>query len=146
ELCRYLDILNDKAYFFNTNRLDIDDYKLAPGHFIQIAIQSATPEQLQAVDSIWTRYTRKIRKAMNGPEILEILKDISDQRPDLKNDDPEWAVIFKEKVYEHAQLQVAAIHEAIEDLEKEMRAQLDSMDDKGAETSPLYERVLMRLL
>ena len=146
ELYRNLDILNDKAYFFKINRLDIDDYKLVPGHFIQIAIQSATPEQLQVVDSIWTRYTRKIHKALNGPEILEILKDISDQRPDLKNDDPEWAAVFKEKVYEHAQLQVAAIHEAIEDLEKEMRAQLDSMDNKGAETSPLYERLITRWL
>lgn len=40
----------------------------------------------------------------------------------------------------------AAIHEAIEDLEKEMRAQLDSMDNKGAETSPLYERLITRWL
>lgn len=147
ELYRNLDILNDKAYFFKTgSSLQIDDYKLAPGRFIQIAIQSATPEQLQTVEAIWTRYTRKIRKATEGPPILEILRDISDQRPDLKNDDPEYAEVFKGKVYEHAQLQVAAIHEAIEDLEKEMRAQLDSMDNKGAETSPLYERLIAHWL
>jgi len=147
ELYNKLDILNDKEFFFKSgSRLDIDDYKFAPGQFIHTTIQSATYEQLQKVTAIWIRYVNKIRKTLAGPDILNILYDIGQDHPGLLHGSAEYDDLMKEKLFEHAQLQVAAIHEAIEDLEKEMTAQIESMDDKRAETAPLYERVLMRLL
>jgi hypothetical protein len=143
ELYNKLDILNDKEFFFKSgSRLDIDDYKFAPGQFIQTTIQSATYEQLQKVTAIWIRYVNKIRKAQSGPALLDILRDIGQAHPDLRSGDPKYDDLMKEKLFEHAQLQVAAIHEAIEDLEKEMTAQIESMDDKRAETAPLYERLI----
>lgn len=146
ELYNKLDILNDKEFFFKSgSRLDIDDYKFAPGQFIQTTIQSATYEQLQKVTAIWIRYANKIRKTLAGPDILNILHDISQDHPGLLHGSAEYDDLMKAKLFEHAQLQVAAIHEAIEDLEKEMTAQIESMDDKRAETAPLYERVLHRL-
>lgn len=147
QLYRLLDLLNDKDRFFKSgSRLDSDDYNFAPGQFIQGTIQSATPAQLQRVTDIWMSYVKKIRKALQGPQFLEILRDISEEHPGLTQNDPKYSEIFNEKIYHHAQLQVAAIHEAIEDLEKEMTAQIESMDDKGAETSPLYERLITRWL
>ena len=133
ELYNKLDILNDKEFFFKSgSRLDIDDYKFAPGQFIQTTIQSATYEQLQKVTAIWIRYVNKIRKTLEGPELLNILHDISQDHPGLLHGSAEYDDLMKEKLFEHAQLQVAAIHEAIEDLEKEMTAQIESMDDKRA--------------
>ena len=147
ELYNKLDILNDKAFFFKSgSRLDIDDYTFAPGQFIQSTIQSGTPAQLQKVTDIWMNYVKKIRKAQAFPDLLNILYDISQERPDLLHGSSEYDDLMKEKLFEHAQLQVAAIHEAIEDLEKEMTAQIESMDDKRAETSPLYERLITRWL
>jgi hypothetical protein len=147
ELHRLQRLLNDKEMFNrHGNVLIPNEHRLAPGLFIQRAIQSITPDQLQTVESIWTHYVNNIRKAQRGIDILDALTDIFEQRPNLKREDPEYAELLKEKLYEHAQLQITAIHEAIEDLEKEMRAQLDAMDDKGTETSPLYERLITRWL
>ena len=147
ELYVLLDALNDKDNFFKTgSRLNIDDYTFAPGQFIQSTIQSGTPAQLQKITDIWISYVKKIRKAQSGPDLLNILHDISQERPDLLHGSSEYDDLMKAELFEHAQLQVAAIHEAIEDLEKEMTAQIESMDDKRAETSPLYERLINRWL
>lgn len=46
-------------------------------------------------------------------------------------------------------VRVRSSHDTVEDvdaLESEMTAQIESMDDKGVETSPLYERLMRRWL
>lgn len=126
------------------SRLDVDDYRFGPGHFIQHTIQSATPEQLQQVNAIWDSYTKKIRAALRGPNYLQMLEDIKGNNPDMSED--EFNKLSVDYLRNFASKQLVALRDAVDTLETEMTAQLESMDDKSVDTTPLYERLIKRWL
>ena len=138
-------IVRNRATFFESgSRLDIDDYVSALGRFNRNTIQSATPEQLQRVEAIWTRFVITLRAASSGPNYLQMTKDITGRHPGASND--EIDELMKDYIYDHADGQVDELERAIEDLETEMTAQIKSMDDKSVEQSSLYEALLIELL
>ena len=138
-------IVRNRATFFESgSRLDIDDYVSALGRFNRNTIQSATPEQLQRVEAIWTRFVITLRAASSGPNYLQMTKDITGRHPGASND--EIDELMKDYIYDHADGQVDELERAIEDLETEMTAYIESMDDKGVDQSSLYEALLTKLL
>ena len=138
-------IVRDRSKFFEGGtRLDIDDYVSALGRFNRTTIQSATPEQLQRVEAIWTKFVITLRAASSGPNYLQMTKDITGRHPGASND--EIDELMKDYIHAHAAGQVDELERAIEDLETEMTAQIKSMDDKSVEQSSLYEALLIELL
>ena len=138
-------IVRDRSKFFEGGtRLDIDDYVSALGRFNRTTIQSATPEQLQRVEAIWTKFVITLRAASSGPNYLQMTKDITGRHPGASND--EIDELMKDYIHAHAAGQVDELERAIEDLETEMTAQIKSMDDKSVEQSSLYEALLTKLL
>ena len=138
-------IVRDRATFFESgSRLNIDDYVSALGRFNRNTIQSATPEQLQRVEAIWTKFVITLRAASSGPNYLQMTKDITGRHPGASND--EIDELMKDYIYDHADGQVDELERAIEDLETEMTAYIESMDDKGVDQSSLYEVLLTKLL
>ena len=71
-------------------------------------------------------------------------KDITGRHPGASND--EIDELMKDYIYDHADGQVDELERAIEDLETEMTAYIESMDDKGVDHSSLYEALLTKLL
>jgi len=138
-------LVRDRSKFFEGGtRLDLDDYVSALGRFNRTTIQSATPEQLQQAEAIWTSFVITLRAASSGPNYLQMTKDINARHPGASND--EIDELMKDYIHAHAAGQVDELERAIEDLETEMTAHIESMDDGGVEQSSLYEALLTKLL
>ena len=145
ELSSAQKLVNDRNEFFkNGGHIDLDDYSSALRRFHQHTIQSATPEQLQQAEAIWLQYVAKVRNLVRGPNYLQMTNDIVNSNPGASND--VINDLMSDYMHAHAVGQVAQFEQVINALETEMTAQIESMDDKRGETSPLYERLITRWL
>jgi len=85
-----------------------------------------------------------VRDLVRGPNYLQMTNDIVNSNPGASND--VINDLMSDYMHAHAGGQVAQFEQAINALETEMTAQIESMDDKSVETSPLYERLITRWL
>jgi len=81
---------------------------------------------------------------VRGPNYLQMTNDIVNSNPGASND--VINDLMSDYMHAHAAGQVDELERAIEDLETEMTAHIESMDDKGVEQSSLYEALLTKLL
>jgi len=145
ELRSAQNLVSDRNEFFkHGGHIDLDDYSSALRRFHQHTIQSATLEQLQQAEEIWLQYVAKVRDLVRGPNYLQMTNDIVNSNPGASND--VINDLMSDYMHAHAGGQVAQFEQAINALETEMTAQIESMDDKSVETSPLYERLITRWL
>jgi len=145
ELRSAQNLVSDRNEFFkHGGHIDLDDYSSALRRFHQHTIQSATLEQLQKVEAIWLQYVAKVRDLVRGPNYLQMTNDIVNSNPGASND--VINDLMSDYMHAHAGGQVDELERAIGDLETEMTAHIESMDDKGVEQSSLYERLITRLL
>ena len=145
ELRSAQNLVSDRNEFFkHGGHIDLDDYSSALRRFHQHTIQSATLEQLQQAEEIWLQYVAKVRDLVRGPNYLQMTNDIVNSNPGASND--VINDLMSDYMHEHANSQVAQFEQVINALETEMTAQIESMDDKSVETSPLYERLITRWL
>ena len=136
-------LVSDRNEFFkNGGHINVDDYAALLSRFHQTTIQSATLEQLQQAEAIWTQYVAKVRELARGPNYLQMTNSIVNNNPGASND--VINDLMSTYMHAHAFDQVTKFRQAIEVLEAEMTAQIESMDDKSVETAPLYERLIDR--